>query len=515
MTETKLLKRSALPWKPDEEQFEAVKRLVQNATHLLLLDPGAGKTSITLAAFVQLKKKGVANKMLVIAPLRPCYLVWPAEVDKWQQFEHLSYTVLHGSDKEERLQDDVDLYIINPEGLDWLFGAETYTKRSGKKGVRLNLDRFMELGIDTLAIDELTKFADISSNRSQMMDAVTQFFKRIWGLTGSPAANGLMKVFGQVRTVDGGATFGRFITHYRTKFFSQHAYKAFSWSIKTIEKDGFDGEQGIFDALRPIAYRVEMKNSATPIGIPLRVDVQLPEKAMKLYKMVEEDMFALIDFKETGKKRKDDPLPITAANAGVALGKCRQIASGAVYPDAGFEVKGFKTAGGTNRPYVVIHDAKLDALAERLDELQGQPYLVGYEFQHDLDRILKRWPKTPYVGAGVDMRETKRIETSWNEGEITLLLGHPQSMGHGLNFQAACKHVGWFSQTWDYELYDQFIRRVMRRGNPYSKVFIDHFVALGTVDETIYQVSALGGVKNQGQSRLFEALREKKRGSRK
>lgn len=374
--------------------------------------------------------------------------------------------------------------------------------------MQLDLSRFLALGIDTLIIDELTRFADISSNRSQMMDTVVRFFQRRWGLTGSPAANGLMKLFGQVRTMDEGMTFGRFITHYRNKFFKQHPFKAFRWDIRTLKDDGFDGEKAIFDAIKPIAYRVEMTNAGTPTGIPLRVEVELPEKARKLYKAVEEDMFALMDFKESGKKRKD-VIPITAANAGVALGKCRQIASGAVYPDAGFDVKGFKSSTGS-RPYVIIHDAKMDALAERLDELQGQPYLLGYEFQHDLDRILKRWPNTPFFDS--DMAAGKRLERKWNDGEIPLLLGHPQSIGHGLNLQESSRHVGWFSQTWDYELYDQFIRRVMRRGNPYTKVYIDHFIALGTVDELIYQVASLKGTKAGGQQRLFDALTAYKRG---
>lgn len=507
MTATRLLQRSALDWKPDEEQRMGVKRLVDNPTQALLLDPGAGKTSMSLKAFVTLQNRGVVRKALVIAPLRPCYLVWPAEVDKWKQFEHLTYTVLHGNDKELRLQDDVDLYIINPDGLEWLFGAETYKTPRGKTGVRLNLDRFMDLGIDVLIIDELTKFADTTSNRFKMMDTVSQFFKVKWGLTGSPAANGLMKLFGQAKVLDGGRTFGPYITQFRMNYFVQHPFKSFQWDLKTVEKNNFDGEKAIFDALKPLAYRVEMKSSGTPTGIPLRIEVELPAKARKLYDMIEEDMFALID----APRKRDGHLPITAANAGVALGKCRQVASGAVYPDEGYDVKGFKTSGGTNRPYVVIHDEKLNALGERLEELQGQPYLIGYEFQHDLDRILKRWPGTKYIGTGVDMKETKAIEAAWNAGELPWLLGHPQSMGHGLNLQQMSRHVGWFSQTWDYELYDQFIRRVMRRGNPYSKVYIDHFIALNTVDELIYQVAALGGKKNQGQSRLFEALRTEKR----
>jgi hypothetical protein len=460
---------------------------------------------MTLAAFVELQKRGIATRMLIIAPLRPCYLVWPLEIDKWQQFEHLTYSVLHGPDKEDRLADDVDIFIINPDGLDWLFGAESYVKKSGKKGVRLNLDRFTELNIDTLVIDELTAFANISSQRFQMMSVVVQFFRRRWGLTGSPAANGLMKLFGQVKIVDEGATFGQWITHFRHRFFKNNPWTPFKWDIKTMEKDGFDGEVEIYKALAPIAMRVDAADYIDmPTMIPLRIEVQLPPKAMLLYKMVEEDMFALLD----GPKKKDGPLPITAANAGVALGKCRQIASGAIYPDEGYNVKGFKSAPASpvTRQYVVVHDEKLNALEERLEELQGQPYLLGYEFQHDLDRILKRWPKTPYFDS--DMQASKKLERQWNDGELPLLLGHPQSIGHGLNMQESSRNVGWFSLTWNYELYDQFIRRVLRQGNKSQKVFVDHYIALNTVDELLYRLMEH---KAGTQNRLFDALKDEKR----
>jgi SNF2 family DNA or RNA helicase len=505
MTETRLLERSAKPWKPHKFQKKAIRRLLENAAYLLFASPGAGKTSTTLAVFSFLKKRGLARKMLIVAPLRPCYLVWPAEVDKWKDFEHLTYTVLHGNDKEDRLQDDVDLYIINPDGLEWLFGMESYTKPSGKKGVRIDLTRFMELGIDTLVIDELTAFANTTSQRFLMMQMVTQFFQRIWGLTGSPAANGLMKLFGQVKTVDGGRTFGPYISPFRSKYFRQHPFQKFRWDIKTMEKDGFDGEVEIYRALSPIAMRVDAADYIDmPTMIPLKIEVDLPPKARLLYDMVEEDMFALID----APKKKGGHLPITAANSGVALGKCRQIASGAIYPDEGYDVKGFKPAPSSpvTRNYVVIHDAKLDALSERLDELQGQPYLIGYEFQHDLDRILKRFPKTPFFDS--DMKASKRIEDQWNAGELPLLLGHPQSIGHGLNMQESSRNVGWFSLTWNYELYDQFIRRVLRQGNKYQKVFVDHYLTRGTVDELLYRLMES---KASTQNRLFDALKDEKR----
>jgi hypothetical protein len=506
MTETRLLKRSAERWKPHRFQGKGVVRLVDNAAQCLFASPGAGKTSITLAAFKFLRKKGIAEKMLVIAPLRPCYLVWPAEVDKWLDFEHLTYTVLHGPDKEDRLDDDVDIYIINPEGLEWLFGAETFTTKTGKKGVELDLTRFKKLGVDTLVIDELTAFKNHQSVRFSMMKQVIKLFKRRWGLTGSPAANGLLGLFGQMYMIDEGRSFGPYITQFRTTYFMQHPWMKFRWDVKTVANSGVDGEKAIFERLKPMAMRVDAADYIDmPSAVPLRIEVDLPDKARKIYDMMEEDLFALVDA-----GRQKDVVPATAANSGVALGKCRQIASGGLYPDAGFAVKGFKTVAGV-RPYVDLHDEKVKALGERLEELQGQPYLLGYEYQHSLDRILKKFPFAKYIGSGIDMAEAKKLERQWNDGELPLLLGHPQSIGHGLNMQESSQNVGWFDLTWDYELYDQFIRRVLRQGNKCKHVFIDHYIALDTVDEVLFRVATYHGSKAKGQGRLFEFLQDRRR----
>ena len=509
MTETRLLKRSAELWKPHRFQGKAVSRLIDNAAQMLLASPGAGKTSVTLDAFRRLQDKGVARRALILAPLRPCYLVWPAEIDKWSQFNHLCYSVLHGNDKEERRFDDVDLFIMNPEGLEWLLGAETFTTKTGKKGVELDIKRLKELEIDTLVIDELTKFKNTQSVRFKMMKQIIPLFARRWALTGSPAANGLMGLFGQTYVVDEGRTFGPYITQYRTKYFVQHPWKKFQWDLKNKEDHGMDGEEEIFKALKPIAMRVDAGDHIKmPKPVPLRVEVELPKKAREIYDMMEEDLFALI-----GTGKRDEVLPATAPNSGVALGKCRQIATGALYPDLGSTIRGFKSATGKNiRPYLELHDEKLDALEERLDELQGQPYLVGYYFQHTLDRVLKRFGKrvTVFHGGG-DMKEERRIQDAWNAGDIEFMMGHPQSIGHGLNLQEKSQNVGWLDLEWDYELYDQFIRRVMRQGNHHEYVYIDHYIARDTVDEVIFRVSSLEGSKAKQQTRFFDALMGRKR----
>jgi SNF2 family DNA or RNA helicase len=200
---------------------------------------------------------------------------------------------------------------------------------------------------------------------------------------------------------------------------------------------------------------------------------------------------------------------VLASNAGVAAGKCWQVANGALYVDPSVEdlLKGLKRPA--KREWVELHDAKLDLLEDLIDELQGSPLLVAYQFQHDLARLQRKFGSDiPYIGAGVAPKRTIELEQAWNRGELPVLLGHPQSVGHGLNLQGAGNHVCWFSMTYDYDLYDQFLRRVLRQGNLKKHVFVHHIIANETVDQLMRW--ALGH-KGRSQAAFLDALRAKRR----
>ena len=110
-------------WSPHPYQVKAVNFLINNYSAALFLDPGLGKTSITLQAIKFLKEHGALNKVLLIAPLRICYSVWPAEIAKWSNFSDLRISVVHGPGRQAALEADADIYILNPEGLAWLLDA--------------------------------------------------------------------------------------------------------------------------------------------------------------------------------------------------------------------------------------------------------------------------------------------------------------------------------------------------------------------------------------------------------
>ena len=230
-TNIELFKPSSTPWKPHNYQKKAVKFLLEHAASALFLDPGLGKTSITLAAIKMLKKKKLLNKVLLIAPLRVCYSVWPKEIEKWTEFNDLKVVVLHGKHKDKALEEDADIYVINPEGLDWLLQVKKEKTASGKTKVALDLRRWKQLGFDTLIVDELSKFKNTNTNRFKSIKLILGTFGRRWGLTGSPASNGLLDLFGQCFVIDQGRTLGPYITHYRMKYFNP-TYDGFGWEIR-------------------------------------------------------------------------------------------------------------------------------------------------------------------------------------------------------------------------------------------------------------------------------------------
>lgn len=486
----------AVAWKPHDYQKKAVKWLLEHAGAGLFLDPGLGKTSITLAALSILKKKKMSGISLVIAPLRVCHSVWPAEVEKWTDFNHLRVGVLHGKNKEKVLEDAIendayDILCVNPEGLEWLFGVTKTRGRNNKVQIAVDKKRLKYLfgvdGITDLIVDESTKFKHSSSVRFKILKDVLDKFRRRWILTGTPSPNGLMDLFGQVYIVDMGASLGQYITHYRHNYFNPSGYGGYTWIPKP------EADKAIYAKLKKFVLRLAAEDYLElPELVENVIRFDLPDAVRDLYDQLEDVMVAEFDGNL-----------VSALSTGSAITKCAQIANGGLYKqvDAIVSTKRKRGPGSWDR----IHSCKDEIVADLVEEISGQPVLIAYEFQHDLERLLEVFGKdTPWIGGGVNAKRSKEIEQAWNRGEIPVLLGHPAAMGHGLNLQNAGNHVVWYGLTYDYELYDQFIRRILRQGSKHKRVFVHHIVARETVDELkLYALRR----KKKGQNALLDALR--------
>lgn len=484
------------PWNPHGGQKRIVKYLLEHAAAAIWADVGIGKTSAVLAAFKVLKRRGVASRMLVVAPLKPCYLVWGPEREKWEDFAGLRLEVLHGPGKGKALARDADIYVINPEGLAWLLNAVRTRTASGRVAVSVDLREFRKLGFDTLLVDELTFFKHHSSGRHKALKAILGTFARRWGLTATPAPNGLIDVFAQTYIIDMGRSFGPYITHYRNQYFIP-SYSGFGWTLKK------GADELIYERLKPVTLRL---SNADYVELPELVEIEakfdLPAEARRIYDELEDDMISRIG--ET---------KVIASNAAAVSTKCRQVASGGVYLDAD-ALAASKTltravGRGKVRAWLDVHDEKTDIIEELVNELQGSPLLVAYDFNHDLARLQKRFPKAPFIGGGTTPSSATQTAAAWNCGDVPLLFGHPASIAHGLNLQSGpCQHVAWYSMTWRRDYYDQLNGRIRRQGSTHKRIFVHHILARRTVDEDI--VWALRH-KGRVQNALLDAMKARRR----
>lgn len=457
-------------WVPRNYQFEAVKLLISMGCGGLLLDPGLGKTVVSLKAFQILKQKGLAKRLLVIAPLRPMVSVWPGEIEKWEDFKDLTYAVIHGDDKLAMMEAEADVFLLNPEAIEWFFN------NGGIRKVRP----------DILCVDESTKFKNSTTKRFKALRPQLNHFRRRWILTGSPTPNGMMDLFGQIYILDQGNALGRFITHYRMTYFYPAGFGGYEWRLQPGAADRIAAK------VDPMVLRLKAEDWLDmPELINTNIMVELPPAARRTYQQIEDAFITEIN----------DEV-ITAANAAVAGGKCRQVANGALYSEEVLQAT-------SERQFHKVHDAKLEALKALIEELQGQPLLILYEFDHDRRVIQEAFSDMPAIGGHTSAAKSVEFINAFNSGLLPYLAGHPASMGHGLNLQGACFRVCWYGITWNLEHYQQAIARVYRQGQQSAHVMVYHIVAKDTLDETVLEVLQQKDARQESLLSRFRALAER------
>ena len=440
---------------PHDYQRYAAEFIITHPISALLLDMGLGKTSITLTAINDLLFDSFEiHKVLVVAPLRVARDTWSAEIEKWEHLKNLQYSVVVGPAQErlKALCTPADIYIINRENIQWLF------EESG-----------LTFDFDMAVIDELSSFKNHQSKRFKAFMKVRPKLKRIVGLTGTPASNGLMDLFAEFKLLDMGERLGRLIGQYRNAYFQPDKRNGMVvYSYKPLP----DAEQRIYDKISDITISMKATDHLKmPELISAEYMVQLSENEKEKYDRLKKDLIFSTEDNE-----------VTAANAASLSNKLSQMANGAVYSDDGETVH--------------IHDRKLDALEDIIESMNGRPLLVAYWFKHDLERIKKRF----------EIREIKSSEdiSDWNSGKIPVALIHPASAGHGLNLQSGGSTLVWFGLTWSLELYQQTNARLWRQGQTADTVVIQHIIAKSTIDEQIMKALK---TKDTTQAALITAVK--------
>lgn len=432
----------------------------------LFLDMGLGKTVITLTAVYELKYHRFAlRKALVIAPKKVAEATWSKEGAKWDHLTDLRVSVVLGSASQRvaALECPADVYVINRDNVKWL--VDYYTDPKHK-------DRVWPF--DCVVLDESSSFKNHKAIRFKALKTMRPRIQRLIELTGTPTPHGLTDLWAQVYLLDGGARLGRTISTYRDIFFTPDKRNATSvWSYKP--KDG--APEQIYQLISDICISMKASDYLTlPDCISEEIPVVLDKKAKATYERLERDMLLEVD-PETW---------ITAGSAGVLTNKLLQLCDGAVYDE--------------NGKATVLHDCKIEAFKETIEQLNGQHALVFYNFQHDRERLLEA-----LEGEKLHVRvyESAADEADWNNGKIDILLAHPASCAYGLNLQQGGHHVIWFGLTWSLELYQQANKRLHRQGQEYP-VIVHHLIVQGGVDEDVMR--ALSG-KEKTQESLLNALK--------
>lgn len=425
-----------MKYNPHDYQRYAAEFIIAHPVAALLLDMGLGKTSITLTAINDLLFDSFEiHKVLVVAPLRVARDTWSAEIEKWEHLKNLRYSVVVGMAQERisALLTPADIYIINRENIQWL------VEESG-----------LPFDFDMAVIDELSSFKNHQSKRFRAFMKVRPKLKRIVGLTGTPAGNGLMDLFAEFKLLDMGERLGRLIGQYRNAYFQPDKRNGMViYSYKPLP----NAERQIYDKISDITISMKATDHLKmPELVTTEYMVRLSEKEKEKYDRLKKEFVLSTEDNE-----------VTAANAASLSNKLSQMANGAVYSD--------------DESIIEIHDRKLDALEDIIESMNGKPLLVAYWFKHDLERIKKRF----------DVREIRSsVDISdWNSGKIPVALIHPASAGHGLNLQSGGSTLVWFGLTWSLELYQQTNARLWRQGQTADTVVIQHIIAKGTIDEQI------------------------------
>lgn len=439
-------------------QQQAVEFIKDKPSCALWLDMGLGKTVSTLTAIRDLLDEGKATRVLIIAPLRVALSTWPNEVKRWS---FLSDTYIHqlaglsAAARQKAIVAPYNISVINRELVPWL--VEAYGQR---------------WPYDMVVIDESSGFKSTQAKRWRALRSVLPKIKRMVELTATPAANSLIDLWPQIYLLDKGERLGKTKGIFLEKFCRSVGNPQWNqWEIKPERKDA------LFRCLADISLRMK---SDDYLDVPDRIDsvIQvLPvQKWRQQYAALQKDFVVALDQGE-----------ITAVNAAVQMGKLLQLCNGAAYLEEG--------------GYEVVHDDKLDALAELLEQTD-EPVLVAFQFKSDLARLRERFPQATFLG------KDPEVIDRWNNGKIPLLLAHPASAGHGLNLQDGGRTIVWFGLPWSLELYAQLNGRLHRQGQT-KPVLVYHILVGGTADEAVHATLTQ---KDATQQDLLEAIKKLQKG---
>jgi SNF2 family DNA or RNA helicase len=431
---------------------------------------GLGKTVITLTTLAHLIRTQFLKGVIIVAPIRVIRLVWRQEAAKWEHTKHLTFSMVTGT-KDQRtraLLRPADIYMTNYENLKWL--AETLQTYFVKKN--------RPLPFNGIVWDEISKMKNSATDRVKATKKILDHFVWTTGLTGTPASNGYKDLHGQFLVVDKGVRLGTSKTAFRTRFYRK------AGPYKEVPYD--DTEDTIKKLIGDITLEMSAEDyNPLPDLMVNNIEIEMPADLRVKYDRMEKEFFLKLD----------SGAEVEMFNQASLTNKCLQFSNGAMYPVAGMPL------------WEAVHDLKLEALEDIIDEANGSPILCSYAYRSDAERIMTKFKHLRPINLTECKTEASLINAMhrWKTDDCALMIGHPASMGHGIDGLQKNGHiVVWFGLNWSLDLYDQMNARVRRQGQ--GAPVICHRIMM---QDTLDQAQALAlDEKATTQAGLRNAIKE-------
>lgn len=409
------------------EQVAAATSVAARPEIAILADMGVGKTVISLTG---LNSNPYKLPALVLSTVRVVDLVWAQEAAEWKHLRYLRFSRIRGTPIQRlaAMQLQADVYLMNVENIGWLMGHPEFTNR-----------------IRTLVLDELSLWKG-GGTRWKTLRTFAATVPNILGLTGTPAPHSYLDLWPQMELIHEGMLM-RSKTAFKTHYFYPADPNGYRWELRA------GGQREILGRMAPYVVRIAAPASSKPQLQVNTIQLTLPDEVYDYMRDIKRD--GLIDIGDS---------TIIAESQGVAVNKMAQISNGAVYdPDGNV---------------VPVHNHRVKACVELVNEMQGTPVLVAYHYAHDLERLSAALPNAPVFNGDLSGPQAERLAEHWNAGRIPVMLVQPAAAGHGLNLQKGdAHHIIWFAFEWSLDLYEQLNARLCRQGNKSPVVYVHHIVS--------------------------------------
>jgi SNF2 family DNA or RNA helicase len=446
----------SLIYKPHLYQEKGTQHLLDNPYAALFAQVGLGKSIMTLTAIEWLLGTLGVDKPLIIGPKRVISHTWPSEIKKWDHTRHLKISVINGTEKQriQALYTKADIYAVSRDMIAWL--VFYIGKNKGK------------WPFDAIILDELSNFKNPSAQRFKAIKRILPYCRRVIGLTGTPAPNQLLGLWAQVYLLDKGQRLGPTFGGFKDEYFlpgARQGHIIFNWIPRK------DAEEKMFAKISDICLSMK---TADYLDLPPRIDIY-EEVELQSYERYKE-------FKETEVLQLSNDFNLTPVNAASMYSKLLQYCNGAVYRGDG--------------SYEVVDNSKLEALAEDVEALDGDPVFIAYQFTSDYERMLKAIPGVKKVSTDQDIDD-------WNAGKIPVACAQIQSLAYGINLQQGGNHLYFYGLNWDLEVMTQMLGRIDRQGKT-KPTIVKYFVVKDSIEQLV--IERLAG-KHETQEKLMNALK--------